>query len=551
MKIAIFGASGYIGLRLAHILNKNKEIEELRLFNRNKRKVLHLINEKTSAFDYEITLKNKDRLKEDLSDVDVVYYLIHSMYEKNNFSEVDNQLATIVSKSAKSAGVKKIIYLGGLGIEDDLEYKIDGFKKKGLSKHLSSRQETADYLRENHNNVIEFRAGVIIGGGSSSFEIIRTLGLKLPFVPKLWKNEGLVEPIFVDNVISYLLMAKENPDFDNKIMEIGCGQTIEYTEIVKMYAKIKKRKLFNIYLYPFEKIITDNILGRVISFMTSLPPALVTPLLGGVKNKAISRDYKIEDVLGYCPLKLISLEKALTIASKREESEHVQSVWDLPSSLSKVNKIKHKRNGMPFSTASKTINGMMFEEEFVEIDELKALYRTDFHSEKTNITINSCIKTQIFQEVKKIGGKKGYWSPKIMWKSRAMIDKLIGGMGFRQFRRDCNELRSGDRVDFWTVEKIVEKDNYKELRLRAEMKLPGEAWLRFVIKKEKTTNKEVFKLQALFDPDGISGYLYWYSLFFIHKYIFKTMLKNIVLNSLKNKKYDFELKNGFCDLKKQ
>jgi len=528
MNIAIFGSSGYIGLRLSHILNNNNNIKTLKLFNRNKRKVLHLLNNKTQGFDYEINLDNKEKLINDLKNVDVVFYLIHSMYEKNNFSEVDNQLATIVAESSTKAKVKKIIYLGGLGLEETGDSKI-------LSNHLSSRQETGDFLREYHSNIVEFRAGIIIGGGSSSFEIIRTLGLKLPFVPLLWKNEGLVEPIFVDNVISYLLMAIENKDFDNNILEIGCGESVSYTDIVCLYSKIKERKLFKIPLFPFEKIITDNILGRIIAFMSSLPPALVTPLLGGVKNKAISKNYKIESILGYCPFKPISLKKSLEIASKREESEHVQSVWDLPSSMSSIKKMKHKENGMPFSTASKSINGLMFEEESVEISELIPLFKSDFSHEKSNIHINTLIKNELFAEIKKIGGSHGYWSPSFLWKIRATIDKLIGGIGFRKYRRDSNSIRCGDRIDFWSVEKFTDHECYKELRLKAEMKAPGEAWLRFIILKEKGCEKETFKLQALFDPNGISGYFYWYSLFFVHKYIFKTMLKNIIKNSIEYK----------------
>lgn len=517
MNIAIFGASGYIGLRLANRFKRESSIKKLKLFNRNKRKILHLMNEKVSAFDYEINLKNKEQIKKDLKDIDIVYYLIHSMYEKNNFSEVDNQLATIVAEASTEANVKKIIYLGGLGLEEE-----------GLSNHLSSRQETADFLREHHKNVIEFRAGIIIGGGSSSFEIVRSLGTKLPFIPLLWKNEGLVEPIFVDNVINYLLLAKKDSNMDNKILEIGCGESIKYTEIIDIYAKIKERRLLKIKLGMLEPIFSDKVLGRVISFMSSLPPALVTPLLGGVTNKAISSKYKVDDVLGYCSVKPVSIEKALRYAAKREEGEHILSIWDLPSSMSKVKKLVHKQNGHPFSTASKEIEGLLFEEESIILED----YIKGSKKEE-DIKI---FQEKIFQEVKQIGGNHGYWSPSILWKSRALIDKILGGVGFRKYRRDCTDLRCGDRIDFWTVEKVTSSEYYKELRLKAEMKLPGEAWLRFTICKDKETGNSKFKLQAIFDPNGIFGYAYWYSLFFIHKYIFKTMIKNIFKNVEENKK---------------
>jgi len=476
-KVVILGASGYIGLRLSKKLKSNKN--KLVLFNRNREKISWLEDENTKVYDIEFEKRNEEELIALFKNADIVYYLIHSMSEENmEFENKDIQLAKFISKVSTQANVKKIVYLGGLGN-----------KEENLSIHLRSRQETGRTLANDFNNVKEYRAGIIIGAGSSSFEIVRTLATKLPFVPVFWRKEGLCEPIFVDDVISLLKSELKNNIVDNCIFEIGCGEQITYSNLVKKYAnEVIGRDIKKINLFFLEKIVTPKIIGKIISIMTGQPKELVVPLIYGVKNDAIvNKKIKLKRMVG--------LDLALKLAAKRERSGQILSVWDFPTNLSNFKNCKKKIFG------TKEKEGLLYEE-----------VSLDIHSPK-----------RIFEEVQNIGGKNCYWSVPILWSIRGYIDRLFGGLGLnKHYKRSSKELHQGDRIDFWVVEYFKDNPNEKVLRLRSEMKTPGEAWLQFSIVNKK------FYLRAFFEPSGIWGYLYWYSLYPIHKFIFKQMARNIV-----------------------
>jgi len=477
MKIIILGASGYIGLRLAKKIKKEGS-SELHLFNRNKEKISWLENEKTFAYDLSFEPKNSDELKKIFDDADIVYYLIHSMSENNNeFENKDIELAKFIGSLSSESNVKKIVYLGGLGNSDIT-----------LSSHLKSRQDTGKTLSAFHNNVKEYRAGIIIGAGGSSFEIVRTLATKLPVIPVFWKKEGLCEPIFVDDVIHFLKNERHNSKISNELFEIGCSQKITYSNLVKQYANdVLDRKVFILNLTFLSFIFTPKLIGKIISMMTGQPTQLVVPLIYGVKNDAIVNK----------PLKkkVVRLDVALKLAAKRERAGQILSVWDFPANLSHLKKTPHKIFG------TKEKEGLLYEE-----------VHSSIHS-----------PNKIFCEVQKIGGENGYWSTPFLWKARGIIDRLFGGLGLNKYYlRQDRTLHMGDRIDFWVVEYISDKPDEKVLRLKSEMKTPGDAWLQFSI-----INNE-FYLRAFFEPSGILGYIYWYTLYPIHKFIFKLMVKNIM-----------------------
>ena len=476
-KTIILGASGYIGLRLSQKLKK--ENHELHLFNRNKDKIAWLESDKISTYDIELSEQNQEQLTHIFENADTLYYLIHSMSEGNiEFENKDIKLAKLVSNICKKSNVKKIVYLGGLGNSENT-----------LSKHLQSRQDTGKALASHFHNVKEYRAGIIIGAGSSSFEIIRTLATKLPFIPIFWSYEGLCQPVFVDDVISMLHNEKYNIHTDNKILEIGCDEKITYADLVKKYSEeIIDRPLKIIKLTFLEKIITPKIIGKIISLMTGQPRELVVPLIYGVKNDAIITQKEKQK-------KMTKLDVALKLAAKRDRSGQILSVWDFPTNLSQYKKTVDTI----FSTQEK--EGLLYEE--------------------VHVVIKS--PNRIFQEIQTIGGEKGYWSTPLLWKIRGHIDRLFGGLGLNKHYKKANRvLHIGDRIDFWTIEYIKNTNQEKVLRLRSEMKTPGGAWLQFSI-----INKN-FYLRAFFEPSGIFGYLYWYSLYPIHKFIFKMMVKNII-----------------------
>jgi len=477
-KIIILGASGYIGLRLSKKLSKFNDIE-LKLFNRNREKISWIESDRVSVYDTELNDSNKEELSAIFKNADIVYYLIHSMSENNKeFENKDIELAEFVSKLSTENKVKKIVYLGGLGNSDI-----------SLSKHLKSRQDTGKTLKKYFNNVKEYRAGIIIGAGSSSFEIVRTLANKLPFIPVFWKKEGLCEPIFVDDVISLLKTEMNNKYVDNMTFEIGCGEKITYSNLVKMYSNEIIDRNISVLKMPFlENIIKPSLIGRIISIMTGQPKELIVPLIYGVKNDAIVNKYMKKK-------KMTRLDISLKLAAKRDRSGQILSVWDFPSNLSNFKDCKHKIFG------TKEKEGLLYEEVVVNVKSPK----------------------KIFEEVQSIGGEKGYWSTPLLWKIRGYIDRAFGGLGLNKYySKSDDDLHAGDRIDFWVVEYISDKQDEKVLRLRSEMKTPGEAWLQFSIINNK------FYLRAFFEPDGIFGYLYWYSLYPIHKFIFKIMVKNII-----------------------
>jgi uncharacterized protein YbjT (DUF2867 family) len=500
-KIIILGASGYIGQRLIKkFLQDENEEYELHLFSRNKRKLSHL--RKNNCHIHDITLKedNNNQIIKIFKEADALYYFIHSMSEEDNddFLKQEKELSSFISNISTKAKVKKIIYLGGLGREDE-----------NLSTHLKSRQITGNELRKNHNNVIEFRAGVIIGAGGSSFEIIRTLATKLPFIPVFFKEEGKCEAIFIDNVISYLKKSFKSSAYNNKILEIGNNEQMTYSELVQNYAKeVLNKKLFIINLSFLSFLIKPSLIGAIISFMTGQHKKLILPLIQGVSNNAVvTSKYSALNILSQDNNinRIVPLRLSFKLASDREDKGKILSVWDTPKNLSNLeNKTKS------FFTTQKK-EGLLYEEKYKVIDK-----------DKTEA---------IFEEIKKIGQKgTGYWSPYFLWYSRGIIDKLVGGSGLcnhRAINRD--DLHTGDRIDFWTIEELKDKKNTKELRLIAEMKTPGFAWLQFkIVPNIENPKTSIFYLRAYFEPKGIWGYLYWYSLYVIHKFIFRTMINNIL-----------------------
>jgi len=504
--IAIFGPTGYIGGRMVN--NLYNEGHRLTLFSRSIRKLSYLqddfflLNHKyANICIVEQFLEEKyfNEIVASLEGVDVVYYLVHSLYidEKSSFINKDNELATLVAKASCKAGVKQIIYLGGLGVD-----KPDA----PLSKHLLSRQETADYLRANHPCVTEFRAGVIIGAGSSSFEIIRSLGMKLPFLPKLPGKEGLCQPIFVDDVMAYLIYALLNPNYYNQIAEIGSKDVLPYAKMIEIFSLIIREKQLKTFSLPIvNRLLTPSFLSRIISHMTTMPYLLIERLLEGMHSLAIVDKYPVEVIDPDSPIVPLSFEESIIEATKRTEQAIFQSVWVTPYELSVLNAERKKQF---LNLDSKEIEGMLYEaySQKIDVDDIE----------------------RIFQKIKNIGGVTGYYSPRWLWEIRGLIDKLFGGAGLSPTKRNSSLLRVGDRIDFWVVTYYKNWKYHKILRLKADMKTPGNAWLQFTIQTSKQKDEAILTLKAYFEPSGISGYLYWYSLYFIHKYIFKIMVKRII-----------------------
>jgi uncharacterized protein YbjT (DUF2867 family) len=466
MKILLTGSTGYIGRRLKQKLLEDKNIK-LKLLVRNKKSVCEL-EKKVEIIEGDTF--NKDALKIALQDVDTAYYLIHSL-SNENYKDLDKISAQNFLDVAVECGVKRIIYLGGLGVKND-----------DTSEHLLSRIETGEILSSNKNvQTIWFRAGVIIGSGSASFEIIRNLTEKLPVMttPK-WVNT-IAQPIAIDDVLSYLQEAINLETKENLIVDIG-SKALSYKEMMIGTANALGLKRVIIPL-PFMSI---NISSYWLNLFTPVPFSVAKALIEGLKSEVtIQNDHAKK----YFPqIQPISYEDSVRNAIKEIEENQVISRWN------------------------DTANGVWEKNSSNEISQ--ALYM-----DRKEADISHIQAQKVYQAFTSIGGENGWFAFDFLWELRGFIDKMIGGVGLKRGRRSQCDLRISDCLDFW---KVVDLKENERLLLYAQMKLPGEAWLEFKIKDNKLIQS------AYFYPKGVFGRLYWYSLVPLHYFIFKNMINSII-----------------------
>ena len=466
MKILLTGSTGYIGRRLKQKLLLDENVQ-LKLLVRNKKSVCEL-EKKVEIIEGDTF--NKDALRIALKDVDTAYYLIHSL-SNENYKDLDKISAQNFLDVAVECGVKRIIYLGGLGVKND-----------DTSEHLLSRIETGEILSSNKNvQTIWFRAGVIIGSGSASFEIIRNLTEKLPVMttPK-WVNT-IAQPIAIDDVLSYLQEAINLETKENLIVDIG-SKALSYKEMIIGTANALGLKRVIIPL-PFMSI---NISSYWLNLFTPVPFSVAKALIEGLKSEVtIQNDHAKK----YFPqIQPISYEDSVRNAIKEIEENQVISRWN------------DTANGVWEKNSSNDIS--------------QALYM-----DRKEADISHIQAQKVYQAFTSIGGENGWFAFDFLWELRGFIDKMIGGVGLKRGRRSQCDLRISDCLDFW---KVVDLKENERLLLYAQMKLPGEAWLEFKIKDNKLIQS------AYFYPKGVFGRLYWYSLVPIHYFIFKNMINSII-----------------------
>ena len=466
MKVLLTGSTGYIGRRLKQELLNDENIE-LKLLVRNKKSISSL-NENAQVVEGDTF--NKESLKEALKDVEVAYYLIHSL-SNENYKDLDKISAQNFLDVANECGVKRIIYLGGLGV-----------KNENTSEHLLSRIETGEILSSNKNvQTIWLRAGVIIGSGSASFEIIRNLTEKLPIMttPK-WVNTK-AQPIAVTDVLSYLHKSLYLDVKENLIVDIGSEQ-LSYKNMMLKTAKVLGLKRILITL-PF---ISINLSSYWLNLFTPVPYAVAKALVEGLKSEVIIQN---DHAKKYFPNIIpISYEDAVANAIKEIEENQVLSRWN-----DKSDDVWEKNSQNNIS---------------------KAIFIDRKEEDISNLN-----PSKVYQSFIGIGGDNGWFDFDFLWELRGIIDKLIGGVGLKRGRRSQCDLRISDCLDFW---KVVDLKKDERLLLYAQMKLPGEAWLEFKIKDNKLIQS------AYFYPKGVFGRLYWYTLVPLHYFIFKNMIKSII-----------------------
>lgn len=408
--------------------------------------------------------------------IDVAYYMVHSMATGSDFDERDLTAARSFSEAAAAAGVKQIIYLGGLGDPES-----------NLSRHLRSRQLTGDALREAGVPVTEFRAGVIVGSGGLSFEMIRYLTERLPVIicPR-WVFTR-VQPIGIADVLQYLLAALQNPACQGKVIDIGGADVLTYKDMMLGYAD--QRGLRRVFIpVPF---MTPFLSSYWVHLITPVPAGIARFLIEGLRNEVVVQNDLARRLfpnllpMPYCT----AVQRALA----KLDAGQVETAW----------------SDALFSSQGDAPAYYMRQEEGMIVERRLRVVRAS--------------PADLFRVFSRLGGDKGYLTMDFAWWARGALDRLVGGVGMRRGRRDPDELRPGDAMDFWRVE-AVEPD--KLVRLRAEMKVPGRAWLQFE-SHALESGRSLLIQTAFFDPKGLFGLAYWYALYPIHAIIFGRMARGI------------------------
>ncbi len=477
-KILLTGATGYVGGRLRRLLEEGGH--ELRCLTRVTEGLASRVASTTEVVAGDVL--DPETLWPALAGIETAFYLVHSMGSDGDFEERDRIAARNFAEAARKAGVRRIIYLGGLAHGDD------------LSPHLRSRHEVGAVLRESGLPVLELRASVVLGSGSLSFEMIRALVERLPvMITPRWVDVE-AQPIAIEDLLDYLMAALDLPLVESRVFEIGGAERVSYGDLMREYARQRglRRAMIRV------PVLTPRLSSLWLGLVTPLYARVGRKLIESIRHPSVVRDPASLDEFAVAPR---SMPAAIASALCNEEKEIAESCWY-----------------DAFSSGGEARNwaGVRFHNRLVDSRAREVEVRPE----------------QAFAPIQRIGGANGWYAMDWLWRLRGLLDLLVGGVGVRRGRSNPDEIHVGDALDFWRVES---HEPHRLLRLRAEMKLPGRAWLEFEVL--PTESGATIRQTALYDPVGLFGLAYWYLIYPLHRVVFSRMLKNIARAAVAEKRH--------------
>ncbi|ACY48492.1 SDR family oxidoreductase [Rhodothermus marinus] len=471
MRVLVTGATGYVGGRLIpRLLEAGYPVRAMardrrRLEGRPWSDRIEIV---------EADVLRPETLPDAVNGIHTVFYLIHALGGGDDFMQKEQAGARHLAEAAARAGVSHIIYLGGLQ------------PPRPVSRHLESRRLTGEALRSGPVPVTELRAGIILGSGSLSFELIRYLTERLPvMITPRWVKIP-TQPIAIRNVLDYLMAALQRPPERSRIVDIGGPDVLTYADLFRLYARLRGLRRW---IVPVPAL-TPRLSSYWIGLVTPLPARIARKLIDSLKAPTVCRDDLARRL--FPEVTPLSAEAAMRLALQRLDAGHVETIWFGAYSSGDEERLT------------------------THLEDREGLLRDTY-----SIWI-AAAPSAVFAYLKRLGGARGWPYANGLWRLRGVLDRLVGGIGYRRGRRHPEELYAGDAVDFWRVEALEPE---RRLLLRAEMKVPGRAWLQFVVQPEGKGTRLI--QQALFEPRGLAGLLYWYSIYPLHRFVFRGMLRAI------------------------
>jgi uncharacterized protein YbjT (DUF2867 family) len=469
-KVLLTGASGYVGGRLLRLLSERSI--PVRCLARHPEFLSARVVDNVEVVRGDVL--DRESLSAAMAGVETAYYFVHSMGSADDFEETDRRAAQNFAEAAREAGVQRIIYLGGLGDEEN-----------ELSPHLRSRHEVGQLLRSTGVQVLEFRASIVLGSGSLSFEMIRALIEKLPImITPRWVAVP-AQPIAIEDLLKYLGAALQLTGSDSRVYEIGGADQVSYGELMREYARQRglRRLLIRV------PVLTPRLSSLWLGLVTPLYARIGRKLIDSIRHPTLVRD---ASALADFDIRPVGFKDAIAAALRNEDREFEETRWS---------------DAVSSSGAARSWAGARFGNRFID----------------SRVASSPVSPEHAFVPIRRIGGDRGWYYANGLWKLRGMLDLLLGGVGLRRGRRDRDRVRVGDTIDCWRVE-AYEQD--RRLRLLAEMRLPGRAWLEFEV--QPTTSGSQIRQTAMFDPAGLAGLAYWYLVYPLHQVVFAGMLRGIV-----------------------